>query len=156
MMLRTVVFRSTLLAAIWWILTGGAMQSWAVGLPTIALAVAVSMRLRPPTPDRLVLSRFPRFFFYFLWRSLRGGIQVATMALRPRLDLQPAMLEIDLRLGDEGQRLFLANLLNLLPGTLSAGLEGTRLHLHVLDQRMPIEREVRSAEARVAWLFGDR
>lgn len=154
MMLRAILFRGTLLAVIWWILTGGALHSWGVGLATIIVALAFSLRLRPPAVRRFSLARLPRFFLYFLVQSVKGGIQVARMALRPRLDLQPAMLEFELRLADEPARIFLASVLNLLPGTLSAGLDGSNLHLHVLDGRLPVEREMRHAESWVSWLFG--
>lgn len=154
MMLRAILFRGTLLAVTWWILTGGALQSWGVGLVTIIFALAFSLRLRPPAVRTFSLARLPRFFLYFLMQSVKGGVQVARMALRPRLDLQPTMMEFELRLADEPARIFLASILNLLPGTLSAGLDGKNLHLHVLDRRMPIEREMRRAESWVAWLFG--
>lgn len=154
MMLRAILFRGTLLAAIWWILTGGALRSWGVGLATIIVALAFSLHLGPPVVRKFRLARLPCFFFYFLVQSVKGGMQVARMALRPRLDLQPAMREFELRLADEPARIFLASILNLLPGTLSAGLDGNVLHLHVLDHRLPIEREMRHAESWVAWLFG--
>ncbi len=130
------------------------MHSWGVGLVTVIIALAVSLRLGPPAVRKFSLTRLPSFFLYFLVQSVRGGILVARMALRPRLDLQPAMMEFELRLADEPARIFLASVLNLLPGTLSAGLDGKNLHLHVLDRRMPIEREMRQAEGWVAWLFG--
>jgi len=154
MMLRALLFRGAFLAVIWWILTGGAVHSWGVGVVIIGLALAFSLRLQPPSMRNFRVARLPRFFLYFLMHSVTGGMQVARMALRPQLDLQPTMMELELRLADEPARILLASVLNLLPGTLSTGLDGNTLHLHVLDRRMPIEREVRHAESWVAWLFG--
>lgn len=51
-------------------------------------------------------------------------------------------------------RVVLANTLNLLPGTLSMGLEGEHLRLHVLDTHRPIVAEMRTAERRVARMLG--
>lgn len=147
------VLRAALLAALWWILTGGHAGAWSVGSVVIALALALSLRLQPPRHSRLSLPGLAGFAAFFLVRSLRAGTQVALMALRPRPDLRPAMLELPLRLPDERERLFLAAVVSLMPGTLCTGLDGDRLQLHVLDVRLPVEAEVRAAEARVARLF---
>lgn len=153
MMLRALIMRAVLFAVLWWVLTGGAPDAWGVGAVTIALAVAVSLRLRAPGPLRLSIARVPGFLAFFLLQSIKGGMQVAGMAVRPRLDLQPTTMEIHLRLPDESSRVFLTGTLSLLPGTLSFGLNGNRLLLHVLDRRMPIEQEVRNTEVQVARLF---
>jgi hypothetical protein len=44
--------------------------------------------------------------------------------------------------------------MSLLPGTLSADLTDDRLRMHVLDASLPIEHELRAAEASIAALFG--
>ena len=51
-------------------------------------------------------------------------------------------------------RVELANTLNLLPGTLSMGLEGAPLRLHVLDTRHPIVAEMRTAERQLVRMLG--
>lgn len=152
-MLRSNLGRAALFGALWWLLTGGDGRGWGPGLAAVALALAASWRLRPPAAGRFSIMRLPRFLAFFLGMSLKSGLQVAAMALRPRLDLHPGMFALDLRLPEPAARVFLANTLNVLPGTLSSGLDGNRLLLHVLDRRQPIEREVRRAEARVAHLF---
>ncbi|OGB23636.1 MAG: hypothetical protein A3I66_24290 [Burkholderiales bacterium RIFCSPLOWO2_02_FULL_57_36] len=154
MMLRAVTVRTVFFCVLWWMLTGGSLYGWITGLITIGLAVALSVRLHPPGRVHIRVTGIPVFFIFFLVKSVKGGIQVAAMALRPRLNLHPDVLEIRLRLPHEPEQIFLASILNLLPGTLSAGLEGNRLQLHVLDSRMPMEQEVRNAEAHVACLFG--
>ena len=153
-MMRAILVRGAFFCIVWWMLTGGSFYAWPVGLVTIALAVAVSIALYPPNMHRVRVRRVPGFFLFFLVKSIKGGVQVAAMALRPRLALHPEILELHLRLPHEAERIFLASILSLLPGTLSAGLDGNLLHLHVLDSRHPIEEEVRTAEDRVALLFG--
>lgn len=51
-------------------------------------------------------------------------------------------------------RLVPANTPNLLPGTLSVGLDGAHLRLHVLDARRPTVAEVRATERPVARMLG--
>lgn len=154
MMLRAILVRGAFFCLLWWMLTGGSFYAWTIGFATIAAALAVSIALHPPGMHRVRVGRVPGFFIFFLAQSIRGGIQVAAMALRPRMALHPEILELRLRLPHEAERIFLASILSLLPGTLSAGLAGNLLHLHVLDSRHPIEEEVRAAEHRVARLFG--
>lgn len=148
-----IVRRTALFAALWLVLTGGVAGSWGIGLAAIALATVLSMRLVKLSSSGFGIAAAARFLAFFVWQAIRSGAQVAIMALRPRMDLRPAIIDLELRLRDEHARLFLASTLNLLPGTLSCALEGQRLTLHVLDARRFTEPEVRAAEARVAGLY---
>lgn len=151
---RAVLWRSALFALLWWALTDGRADNWGVGAVSILAAAILSLRLLPPVPtyvSRIGLLRFVAFFFV---QSLRGGIQVAWFALRPRTGLRPDIHEIRLRMPEGIGRVLLTNTLSLLPGTLSVGLEGNRLCLHVLDGQAPAEAEVRRAEIRVAHMLG--
>lgn len=152
--LRTVVTRLLLFTGIWWILTDGDEQAWAVGSAVVLAALLVSLRLMPAGPRRVSLRGFLAFSVFFVVRSVIAGTQVALIAMRPRLDLHPVIIEMPTRLQDEAERTFLVSTVSLFPGTLSAGLEGNKLRLHVLDERMPVEEELRSIEFRVARLFG--
>ena len=156
MMPTTIIVRAALFGAFWWVLTGGRADAWLFGAAVIALALAVSLRLQPPSAHGFSLIALLQFFVFFIVKSIKGGVQVAAMALRPRLDLQPTMLKIPLRLLGEEEQVFLISTLNLLPGTLSAVLEENCLQLHVLDARMPIEQDVRATEALVARVFRTR
>jgi multicomponent Na+:H+ antiporter subunit E len=150
---RPIIVRLMLFAAIWWLLTGGSTKTWGLGAVVVIAALIMSLRLLPPGPHHISLAALFTFSLFFVVRSVIAGTQVASFALRPRMDLRPAMLNIPLRLEHEPERVFLASTLSLLPGTLTTGLEGRMLHLHVLDKRMPVEEEVREVERRVARLF---
>ncbi len=152
--------RALLFVLLWWVLTEGRADGWGVGLIFIALAVAASLRLAPPrrgaegTALRISPAGLLAYAGFFLAQSVRGGFQVAAMALRPRLALAPALFEIPLRLPPGPALTLLTGTLSLLPGTLSVRLDGATLCLHALDGRLPIEHEVRAAEAHIARLFG--
>jgi multicomponent Na+:H+ antiporter subunit E len=160
--MNTIILRTLFFALVWWILAEGRADGWAVGLVFITLAVVASLRLLPPErrastggmATGLSLAGLLAYAGFFLVQSLRGGFQVAAMALRPRLALAPALFQIPLRLPAGPAHALLTATLSLLPGTLSVRLEGATLSLHALDARLPIEHEVRAAEAHVARLFG--
>lgn len=55
----------------------------------------------------------------------------------------------------QGQaRLIMVNVVSLLPGTLSADIEGDVLVLHALDTTTDVIAETRNAEQRVSALYG--
>jgi multicomponent Na+:H+ antiporter subunit E len=149
-----ILARALLFALVWWVLAEGRADSWGVGLIFVALAVAASLRLRPPGRYRLSPVGLLAYAGFFLVQSVRSGLQVAAMALRPRLAIAPALFEIPLRLPPGPAVALLTGTLSLLPGTLSVRLDGATLGLHALDGRLPIEKEVRVAEAYIARLFG--
>lgn len=91
---------------------------------------------------------------FFLWRSLNGGVDVARRALQPRLPISPGLFDHRWRLPPGLPRVFMANTVSLLPGTLSAELEDDRLRVHVLDHTAAFASELTLIEARVARLVG--
>lgn len=155
MILWTIFWRSMLLASLWWILTEGRLDNWGLGLVSVALALTASLILLPPSQSRLSLPGLISFLVYFLGQSLKGGVQVALMVLRPSLDdLYPDVQVVYPRLPDGVSRIILVNTLSLLPGTLSVSLTASSLHLHLLNGRHPIEEDVRNVEARIAHMLG--
>ena len=150
---RAVLGRGALFAALWWVLAGGRADSWGVGGVSVILALAASLVLMPPAKGRFSPLGLAAFVGFFLVQSVKGGIQVAAMALRPQLDLAPVLLEVPITLPPGPARVLLINTLSLLPGTLSMRLDHDLLRLHVLDARLPIEAEVRAAEAHISRLL---
>lgn len=150
---KAILLRTALLALLWWILTGGTSEAWGIGAVAVAAAVAVSLRLSPPHGTGLSMAGLLSFAAFFLAHSLRAGLQVALMAFRPRLALDPAIVNIPLRIDGERERAVLVATLNLLPGTLVAGGDPTHIWVHVLDVRGPFEADLRAAESRIARLF---
>ena len=151
--LKAFAGRAVLFAALWWALTGGAPASWAVGAPTVVVATLLCPGLPgglPLRPGRGAV----RFLLFFLWHSLRGGIDVASRALHPQMPLEPGFVRFRWRLPPGSARVFLADITSLLPGTLSTDLDCDSLTVHVLDLRLPFASSLRALEARVADLFG--
>ena len=147
-----VASRGLLFSLVWWILTDGDVQSWWVGVPAVSFAVIASIALLPPVP--LVWRELLKFTPFFLWRSLQGGADVAWRAFHPGMPIVPAVIDYPLRLPPGLPRVILANIVSLLPGTLSASLEGQVLKVHVLDSRGDFMAELMALEHHVARMCG--
>jgi multicomponent Na+:H+ antiporter subunit E len=83
-MMRTVFLRALAFAALWWILAEGRLDGWLLGSVAVVAATWASITLQPPGKLPLRLAGLVGFVRFFLWNSLRGGLQVAAMALRGR------------------------------------------------------------------------
>lgn len=151
--IRAVLVRSVGFAFLWWVLAEGRPGALGLGLIAVVFALAVSLRLMPPRPGRLSVAGLIGFIGYFVWHSLKGGVQVAAIAMRPRHDLAPALLEFPLSLPEGTPRVLMTAAIGLMPGTVGVCLEGERLRLHVLDERLPAIAEAQALQARIARLF---
>jgi len=138
---------------LWVVISKGNLSSWVVGLPCIVIAVVAYQQLRVHGKPAIHVRLLPGFSIWFLWHSLRGGIDVAWRALQPKVQLQPGFLHYRLTLPPGPARLFLVNVVSLLPGTLSADIEGDVLLLHALDTSADITAEISEAESRITALY---
>ncbi len=146
------VRRLALFGAIWWILTGGVAGSWLVGAPIVVLAAWMSRTLWVDPP--LSLRGIARFIPFFARQSLAGATDVAIRALLPGMPLYPGIVRHRLRLPSGVTRVSLANVVSMLPGTLSADLDGDELVIHALDTRQDLHAMVIDLEPRIAAVFG--
>jgi multicomponent Na+:H+ antiporter subunit E len=93
------------------------------------------------------------FLPFFCLQSLRGGVDVAWRAFHPGLPIHPCLVHYPLRLRETPARVFMANVVSLLPGTLSADIDGDSLIVHALDGRLPVAEQLAVLESRVANVF---
>ena len=142
-----------MLGLLWMAINPGDHHSWLVGIPVVALASVVALRLHSPVPRRYSLPGAVRLTTFFVNQSFRGGWDVAKRALSPAMPLNPAMLTYPLRLRDEWAQVLLVNLNSLLPGTLSADLANGVVTIHVLDAGPETFADMQTLEERVAGLF---
>lgn len=139
---------------IWVTLSKGELTSWIVGLPAVALAAITTHRLFAPGSNRINIALLPEFIIWFLWHSLRGGIDVAWRAMQPRVQLEPGFIDYPMKIPPGQARFLLISVVSLLPGTLSADIKGDVLVLHALDTGGNIISETHSAEQRISALYG--
>lgn len=138
-------------AAVWWVLTDGAPGSWVLGAPLVLLSAWLSLTLWAVRP--LSWSGLARFLPYFARQSLVGATDVALRALKPSMPLHPGIVRHRLRLPAGASRVAIANVISLLPGTLSADLEDSEVVIHALDTRTDLHAMVRDLEPRIAAVF---
>jgi len=153
-MIFTIVSRGLAFSLLWWILAEGRHDGWLLGAVAVCAATWASLKLLPPGDHRLRVAGLFGFLHFFLRNSVRGGLQVAGMALRGRSALQPGLLELTVTLPPGGPSILLVNVLGLMPGTVGVEMRDARLQLHVIDERLPVMAEVRELEAVIARLFG--
>lgn len=140
---------------LWLILTEGYPGAWSFGLPVVIIALLVSGKIHRSGTWQWRWKGLCSFLPFFLWQSLRGGIDVARRAIDPQLPLAPGFLEHRLRLPLGPSRIFLADIISLLPGTCSVSMEKEDVLLvHVLDETMPTEVSLYRLEKLIAELFG--
>lgn len=138
----------------WWVLAEGDRSSWPFGLVFAALATVASLKLTPARGWRAVPVGMVRYALFFTSQSFVGGVDVAWRAVRPSMPIEPDFVPYPLRLPPGPARVLLANTVSLLPGTLSTGIDGDVLILHVLDRTAPIVDEVGDVEERIASALG--
>ncbi len=135
---------------IWTILSSGRMESWIIGGPAVLLAAWVSGKSRAFRATGFSFAGGLRFMGFFLKASLISGLDVVRRAFHPKLLLQPDLIDYRLSLVTDVARVFMADAVSLLPGTLSAHLVEANLTIHVLDRNTPVREELRALEKRVA------
>ncbi len=110
------------LVLMWLALAG--LEGWPVGLVTALAGAALSAWLATVKPRPVPPLRVPSFALFFVIESMRGGLDVAWRALHPALPIEPQFHRFELRLPEGQPRTLMVSVLSLMPGTLSAELEG--------------------------------
>jgi multicomponent Na+:H+ antiporter subunit E len=152
--LRAGIATGAVLAGIWWLLNPGDHASWLVGGPTVALGAVLAALLPRPAAHQLSVFGAIRFAAFFLWQSVLGAVDVALRALDPRLPIDPGLRRVEIDLPPGPPMTLFANTVTLLPGTLTAEIDGNRLIVHALDQAADPEAELNCLARRVRDLFG--
>lgn len=154
---RAVAFSlwTAVLASLWVILAGADPASWVIGIPAVATALWAKSRLSDARIQGLSAPGLIRFVPYFLGESIKGGTDVALRVLGPRVRVNPGYVVYPLRLHRPSARVLFMDVVNLLPGTLTADVQGDRATIHTLDRGGDPTRSLMALEERVAALFGE-
>ena len=148
--------RLGLMALLWLALNGTDAKSWIVGAPTVILAAAVNIPFLPRGSWRWKLRGVLPMLWFFIKESYLGAYDVARRAFAPSLPIAPGFVEYRCRLSSTSARLFFADLITLMPGTLSARANDSHIVVHALDVTSDVQSSLAALEERVAALFGAR
>lgn len=148
--------RVMLFAPFWIVLAGPDPWSWVIGLPTVLVAALLGLRLAPVRREQVVFRGAMGLLPFFLWQSVRGGLDVARRILQPRLAIDPGFRVYRTRLSSRGAQVLFLNAISLIPGTLSTDLRGGRLRVHTIDVSMSLTADLATLERLVGALFGER
>lgn len=150
---RSWMTRISVLAALWWVLTSGNPGSWIIGAPVVLLAAYLSMYLRSTRVFNVSPLGLCQYLVFFVVESIRGGVDVARRAFLPGQHINPHFVSYRTGLPSGLPREILVNTLSLLPGTITANIEGDLLTLHALAYDMQPLESAKTCEQRVAAVF---
>ncbi len=142
--------------ALWLLLIGADPGDWLAGIPAVAAATWISLRLLPARARRVRIGQLIAIGVRLLWQSIPAGLDVARRALDPRLPLRPGFVSHRLRLPPGPARDAFCALTSLLPGTVPSGTDaGGALLVHCLDVGQPVAEQLAADEARLARALGE-
>ncbi|MCF8057303.1 MAG: Na+/H+ antiporter subunit E [Desulfocapsa sp.] len=150
---QQVLTRFIVFSLLWFALAGSNKASWGMGIPAVLCATALSLMLASPFPLRISLTCALRFIPFFLRQSFSGALDVMRRALSFQQLLDPGLISYTTLLPEGSSRIFFVNSISLLPGTLSAELNGNRVTIHTIDQGLPIWANIQRLEYHVAALM---
>ncbi len=162
------------LLALWLLLTRGDASGLPFGLCIAAIATGVRNGLLGGPPLSLHPLALARFLPGFIGQSLQAGADIALRAIlspdargtadtadiegalggQRRFAIEPRLHQYGLRLPPGNARTFFIGVISLLPGTLSAEVEGDTLAVHVIGGSRDVGAQLSQLERRVAPLFG--
>lgn len=145
--------RLALAMLIWWILMDGSGADMLPGLPVVILAALIPPYLGKSRPWKWSFPALLRIVPVFLWFSMRSGLQIAYLALLRHRLLTPEVMSYAWRLPPGPARLFLASIINLVPGTLSMHIREEALTIHFLHNARANVSSVQVLEEMVGDLF---
>lgn len=149
----TIILRITGLALLWFVLAEGEFRYWGLILIAVLGGALASLILIPSSGLSFSLIGWLRFIPFFLGQSVLGGVDVALRAITPTPRVDPGYVEFRFRLTEEPARVFVANVISLMPGALCVSLDHDRLRIHTLDKSMPAVKQARTVETHVARMF---
>lgn len=140
-------------ALLWTVCTGIDPASWVIGLPACGCFTwTVLHRRKAEHPLRF--RALPAFFLYFILQSFRTGLDVSQRALHPTREIHPGFCSYPARLPEGTPQAVFANMISLLPGTLSWSLDNGMHRVHLLSGHALILEDLAKLESRVGRLFG--
>ncbi|WLD57649.1 Na+/H+ antiporter subunit E [Salinispirillum sp. LH 10-3-1] len=137
-------------AVLWLLLAEG--SGWYLGAFLVPAAAALTVRLGLRIP-RLQWRHLPAFLWFFGREVAVGGWDVARRAFSPRVSVSPRWTYYTFAAHRPRVRLAVSACIGLMPGTLSSGVLGDRMTVHVLDDQRDWQTAIHRLETHLDQLF---
>lgn len=99
--------------------------------------------------------RVLRYCLILLWNIFLSNLQVIRLVLRPKIEISPSIVTMQVPLRTSVERFMLANSITLTPGTITVRIDDEQFAVHALDTEFiaglddsPFVRELQKWEAR--------
>ena len=127
------------LAALWVLLSGHySPLLLGLGLASVVFVVWIVGRMDEADGARLRIRLRPlaslRYGFWLLAQIVRANVEVARLALSPRMRMSPVLMRIPAPPQSEFGRVVLAHSITLTPGTVSVDLDEGEVEVHALTK----------------------
>lgn len=142
------------LALIWWILADPLPGRWVAGALALAVGSVAYALMGGASDFRFHLKGLAPFLSFFLYQSVRGGLDVSRRALSPSLPVTPRLMKYRVLLPEGLPRVSFVATISLLPGTFSAELEEDDLTVHLLTNELAAKETLKQLEQKVGAVFG--
>jgi multisubunit Na+/H+ antiporter MnhE subunit len=143
-----------LISSLWLIVTQAAIDL--LGLLFIAGVTSLAVLIGWPALSMPILRRLPRFLVYYLPQMFWGALNVASLACRPKLQIQPQWQPYQANsstLQHPKALILLSSCICLIPGTLAIVDDTGGLQVHVLDHRSAWLPQVQQLERQILRLL---
>lgn len=141
--------RLIMFTIIWLIFTKFRVDSLIVGMPAIILSSIVSYRLSNNNTHNISVAGVTSFCIFFIMESLKGGVDIAKRVYARNLEINPFYIEYESNLKSETQRLLFSCCVSLLPGTLTASLNGNSMLIHSLIESQDTIENIKICENKI-------
>ncbi|SFR53010.1 Na+/H+ antiporter subunit E [Thiomicrospira sp. ALE5] len=140
------------LLLIWWALAAGQLSGFAL-IWSAAVAIFAHW-LWPTLPYRLYWRHFLPLLGLFLRASVVGGLDVSRRAFQRKPQINSCFIDYPLQLPAGWARSVWVSVVGLFPGTLSVTDSGQDVRVHVLDDEMSVDQDLKQLEALLAAFIG--
>lgn len=148
------IYLVVLISSLFWVLlSDGKPESWILGVPAVFFSTWFFVQRASANPIKLQWLALVRFVPWFLWESIKGGLDVAKLALSRKGVQFTDRFVFRCRLPDPRAEVFFASCVNLVPGTATIGLVDDEIEIHTLSPVEQSYQELQTLQRRVAELF---
>jgi multicomponent Na+:H+ antiporter subunit E len=154
---RSASLRASIIFCLWVIVAGLKPADLIAGAIATIVVTWISLRLLPADTLHFRPVKLARYAAHFIYQSIAAGIDVARLALDPRMPLRPGFVIYRPRLLPGASLDTFCTVSSLLPGTLPSGADASGgLAIHCLDVTQPVARQLAEEEALFTETLGER